>query len=206
MACCLISTNPLSKPIVVFIVDWTLWKKFQWQIKEIKIKESSSKKGIWKCPLQNANQYALASMCLLTHCALVKPYGKIHLGQHWLRSWLIAWWHQDITWTNIDCSLIREVLWHSSEINSAENDRTTILCKEFENYTLKITATSPSGQRVKGVSVSWHLPPELTMNMNILVVELMFVKPTVHGQTAFTSSRQTNVLERQFKKVILGVL
>ena len=32
------------------------------------------------------------------------PYGDIDLGQHWLRKWLVAWWHQAITWTNVDLS------------------------------------------------------------------------------------------------------
>ena len=31
-------------------------------------------------------------------------YGGIDLGQHWLRQWLVAWWHQAITWTNVDLS------------------------------------------------------------------------------------------------------
>ena len=38
----------------------------------------------------------------LTHCGLVMPYGNIELDQHWLRQWLVAWWHQDITWTNVN--------------------------------------------------------------------------------------------------------
>ena len=28
------------------------------------------------------------------------------LGQHWLRQWLVAWWHQVITWTNVDLSSV----------------------------------------------------------------------------------------------------
>ena len=38
----------------------------------------------------------------LTHWGLVMPYGDIDQGQHWLRKWLVAWWHQAITWTNVD--------------------------------------------------------------------------------------------------------
>ena len=30
------------------------------------------------------------------------PYGDRDLGQHCLRQWLVAWWHQAITWTNVD--------------------------------------------------------------------------------------------------------
>ena len=35
----------------------------------------------------------------LNHCGLVTPYGNMDLGQHWLRLWLVAWWHQAITLT-----------------------------------------------------------------------------------------------------------
>ena len=40
----------------------------------------------------------------VTHFGLVTLYGDIELGQHWLRLWLVAWWHQAITWTNADLS------------------------------------------------------------------------------------------------------
>ena len=36
-----------------------------------------------------------------------KPYGKINLGHHWFRQWLVAWRHQAITWTNVHFSLVR---------------------------------------------------------------------------------------------------
>ena len=35
------------------------------------------------------------------------PYGGRYLGQHWLRSWLVAWRHQAITSTNADLSSLR---------------------------------------------------------------------------------------------------
>ena len=41
---------------------------------------------------------------VLTHCGLMTPYGDRDLGQHWLRQWLVAWWHQAISWTNVDWS------------------------------------------------------------------------------------------------------
>ena len=40
--------------------------------------------------------------CSLTHCGMAKPYGKMNMGRHWLRQWLVAWRHQVITWTNVD--------------------------------------------------------------------------------------------------------
>ena len=52
----------------------------------------------------------------LTHCSLVMPYDDINLGQHWLRSWLVAWWHQAITLNQ--CWLtISKVHWNPSEGN-----------------------------------------------------------------------------------------
>ena len=41
-----------------------------------------------------------------THWGLVTPYGNRDLGQHWPRQWLVAWWHQAITWTNVDLSSV----------------------------------------------------------------------------------------------------
>ena len=40
----------------------------------------------------------------LIHCGLVMPYGDIDMGQHWLRQWLVASWHQAITQTIVDFS------------------------------------------------------------------------------------------------------
>ena len=37
------------------------------------------------------------------------PYGNINLGQHWLLYWLVAWWHQAITWTYVDLSSARSI-------------------------------------------------------------------------------------------------
>ena len=52
----------------------------------------------------------------LTHCGLVTLYGDINLGQHWLREWLVAWWHQAITWTNVHLSSIRSSAIHLTAI------------------------------------------------------------------------------------------
>ena len=45
--------------------------------------------------------------------------------------------------------LISEILWHLHESNATVSSQATILCNEFENHILKITATSPRGQWVK---------------------------------------------------------
>ena len=41
----------------------------------------------------------------LTHYCLAMTYGVIDLGQYWFRQWLVASWHQTITWTNVDFPL-----------------------------------------------------------------------------------------------------
>ena len=45
-------------------------------------------------------------VCLpeLTFCGLMMLYGDIDWSQHWLRWWLVAWWHRAITLTNVDLS------------------------------------------------------------------------------------------------------
>ena len=43
----------------------------------------------------------------LTHCGLVMPHGNMNLGQHWLKSWLVAWLHKAIAWINVGLSSIR---------------------------------------------------------------------------------------------------
>ena len=40
----------------------------------------------------------------LPHCGLVTSYGNINLGEQWFKQWLVAWWHQAITWANVDLS------------------------------------------------------------------------------------------------------
>ena len=42
----------------------------------------------------------------LTQFGLVMSYGDTNLGQHWFRQWLVACWHQAITWTNADLSKV----------------------------------------------------------------------------------------------------
>ena len=54
---------------------------------------------------------------ILTHWGLVMPYGYRDLGQHWLRWWLVAWWHQAITWTNVDWSSLKSSDTHNRAIS-----------------------------------------------------------------------------------------
>ena len=83
----------------------------------------------------------------LTQCGFMMPNGEIDLGQHWLRKWLVAWWHQIITLINVDFSLyISQFQWHSSEGNFTVSVQANVLHNEFENYVFKINVTFPNGQ------------------------------------------------------------
>ena len=66
----------------------------------------------------------------LIHCGLVAPYDNIDLGQHGFRSWLDAWWHQSITWTNVDLSSLR-----SCGFFTWLEFHQQCLWYEFKNYT-----------------------------------------------------------------------
>ena len=39
------------------------------------------------------------------------PFGQKDLGQYWFRQWLVVWWHQAITCTNVDLSQ-KGALWY----------------------------------------------------------------------------------------------
>ena len=43
-----------------------------------------------------------SGLAQLIPCDLMMPHGDIDPDQHWLRYWLVVWWHQGITWTNVD--------------------------------------------------------------------------------------------------------
>ena len=98
----------------------------------------------------------------LTHCGLVMPYGDKDLGQHWLRQGPVAWWHQAITWINVD--IIKGVLWHSPESNFTRGVDDINLWRLFKDYTFEIMTTSPRGQWVNFIETEmlwwnfrhWH--------------------------------------------------
>ena len=47
--------------------------------------------------------------------------GIIELGKHWLRQWLAAWWHQAITWTNVDFDMSRG-LWYDGLLRAISQE------------------------------------------------------------------------------------
>ena len=81
-------------------------------------------------------------------------YGEIDLGQHWFRKWLVAWWHQIFTLTNVDFPLyVSQFQWNSSEGNFTEIVQANVLYNEFDNYIFKINVTFPNGQYL--TSAKW---------------------------------------------------
>ena len=69
----------------------------------------------------------------------VIPYGDIDLGPHWLRQWLVAWWHRAITWTNVDLSS-----WMFCSIHLRANIQ-EVLMNLFHNMSLEIMLLSHWG-------------------------------------------------------------
>ena len=55
---------------------------------------------MWKCPLNALDHIHIWQLSP----QLATPYGIMELGQHWSRWWLVAWWHQAITWNAVDLS------------------------------------------------------------------------------------------------------
>ena len=82
----------------------------------------------------------------LTHCGLVTLYSDIHLGQNWLRYWLVAWWHQAITWTSADLPLVRSRVMHLGQFQKRYLSRQSVTLAW--KYWSKMYFKSPRGQRV----------------------------------------------------------
>ena len=47
-------------------------------------------------------RYRAHYVVIVMHCGLVTPNIVVDLGHHWFRQWPVAWWHQAITWINVD--------------------------------------------------------------------------------------------------------
>ena len=90
--------KPLSEPKMVRLPTHICVTQPQWVNCII---HSHSNKCSWKCFFAEWQPFC-SGLSVLTHCGLGTPYGDIDLGQLWLRWWLVAWWHQTFTWTNVD--------------------------------------------------------------------------------------------------------
>ena len=76
---------------------WTLMQAMAWCCQ-------ATRHYLTQCWISSMTSYGVTRDIELTHWGPVMPYGNRDLDQHWLRQWLVAWWHQTITWTSVDLS------------------------------------------------------------------------------------------------------
>ena len=91
---------------------------------------------IWICPfLHWTYLHSEFIQTWSTHCGLETPYDGTDLGEHWLMLWLVAWWHQAITWTSDDLSSVQFTGIHvvSRETNHPSIDKISLklTCTKF---------------------------------------------------------------------------
>ena len=109
--------------------------------------------SIWTTDrLVNWRIHASLDLYELTHCSLMTPYGDMDLDQHCPWWWLVAWWHQTTTWTNVDFSY-SEVQWYSPGSSFTVNAHATILYNEFDSSIL-LKLPPPWGQWVNSLRPS----------------------------------------------------
>ena len=101
------------------------------------------------------NDYLLSlgkdTQAWISELILVTPYGDVNCGQHWLRLWVVAWWHQAITWTNVDISPVRCSGMHLRAISQE------ILQPWITKISLRITYLK-FNSNLPGASELTHLP------------------------------------------------
>ena len=86
------------------------------------------------------------------------PYGNIDLDQHWPGLYLVAWWHQAITWTNVDLSSVRPSSIHRGVTSRAvpELPLTTISLKITH---LKYHWNLPGPHELTHLGLELHICP-----------------------------------------------
>ena len=111
--CCLIINSTPSNKLNMFELIFN--QHYTFIAMEIRLKMLSARCGLFvyesmwwlNNELHFFDDFYIFLVTLSTHCGIVKPYGDIDLGQHWLRQWLVVWRHQAITSSNFDISLVR---------------------------------------------------------------------------------------------------
>ena len=73
------------------------------------------------------------------------PYGGNDVGQHWLRSWLYAWWQQAITWTNVVLPPLTCIDIHPRAIPQKIPEP---FVSKLDNYFFQMSFRSPESQWV----------------------------------------------------------
>ena len=83
------------------------------------------------------------------------PYGDTDMDQHWLRQWLGAVRHHAITWINVDLSLMRFCVIHSSNIQQVPK---LLFCVNSFKIILLILLPHPPGVNELNVGSGYKLP------------------------------------------------
>ena len=89
---------------------------------------------------------------MLAHFGLVTPYGDVDLCQHWLRLWLVAWWHQAITLTNISMRLVSFCDIRPREISQ----QVTITVRSLKVILLELLPHLPEANELIDSCEIWH--------------------------------------------------
>ena len=98
-------------------------------------------------------QFCIIGEFFKIHCGLVTPYGDKDLCQHWLRSWLVAWRHQAITWTNVDLSSVRSNDIHLTAI-SQEITQQSIIEISLQITHLKFHSNVPGANELRDTKMN----------------------------------------------------
>ena len=96
-------------------------------------------------------------LMILIHYGLVMPYGKIDLGQHWFRWWLVAYsapsHYINQCWVIVNCTLRNKLQW-----NFNKNTELFIHKNASQNTVCKMAAILSRGRWVKFLSEIAVLP------------------------------------------------
>ena len=68
--------------------------------------------------IHHTDEFTVQSLMMQIFClTFVMPYDDIDLSQHWVRQWLVAWWDQAITWTNVNLPSMEFFVMHMKAIS-----------------------------------------------------------------------------------------
>ena len=80
------------------------------------------------------------------------PYDGRDLDQHWFWQWLIAWWHQAITWTNVN---LPSEVFCGIHLRASSQVHMNLINNMYSEITiLKLLPDLPGG--ANKVTLKWH--------------------------------------------------
>ena len=105
------------------------------------------------------------------------PHGNTNMGQHWLRQWLVAWWHKAITWANVDVSSVGFSNIHLVSISQHIHQQ-LIPKIDLKNYLSQISFKFSRGQWVNN-HMFWcmYVLPRLNELKQSYLLHIMFPCP-----------------------------